>query len=133
MDGLAECSQDVVPLSRFGLCSPRLVCTSVYPVAVVCCLHVFGGPYGGSITPVFAAYPCRFNQPVGAQNLVGRNRDFRMLRQGIQWLLTSPEQRAGIPRRTFISWSGQAVAGVFAGLLCLRHDPWTLRIPCAAP
>jgi len=33
-------------------------------------------------------------------------------RQGIQWLLTRPEQRSGIPRRTFITWSGQAMAGV---------------------
>ncbi|MCH1581854.1 MAG: metallophosphoesterase [Flavobacteriales bacterium] len=34
------------------------------------------------------------------------------IRQGIQWLLTRPEGRSGIPRRTFITWSGQAVAGI---------------------
>ena len=37
------------------------------------------------------------------------------VRQGIQWLVTRPEQRVGIPRRTFITWSGQAVAGVLLG------------------
>jgi predicted MPP superfamily phosphohydrolase len=37
------------------------------------------------------------------------------VRQGIQWLVTRPEHRDGIPRRTFITWSGQAVAGVLLG------------------
>lgn len=37
------------------------------------------------------------------------------VRQGIQWLVTRPEQRAGIPRRTFITWTGQAAAGVLLG------------------
>ena len=46
---------------------------------------------------------------------LGGTEIFEMLRQGIQWLVTSPERRAGIPRRTFISWSGQAVAGVLLG------------------
>ena len=37
------------------------------------------------------------------------------LRQGGQWLVTRAEHRPGIPRRTFISWSGQAVAGILLG------------------
>lgn len=37
------------------------------------------------------------------------------LRFGAQWLFTSTDSRPGIPRRTFISWTGQAAAGVLFG------------------
>ncbi len=37
------------------------------------------------------------------------------VRQGLQWLLTRPEGRPGIPRRTFISLTGQGVAGILLG------------------
>lgn len=36
-------------------------------------------------------------------------------RQGLQWLFTRPEGRPGIPRRTFISLTGQGVAGILLG------------------
>jgi predicted MPP superfamily phosphohydrolase len=37
------------------------------------------------------------------------------VRQGLQWLFTRPEGRPGIPRRTFISLTGQGVAGILLG------------------
>ena len=37
------------------------------------------------------------------------------LRHAVQWILTSPDERPGIPRRTFITWSGQAAAGFLLG------------------
>ena len=37
------------------------------------------------------------------------------LRYGVQWLFTSSEARGGIPRRTFLTMTGQATAGLILG------------------
>ena len=67
-------SENVVRSESVRHRSESLVGRVRHPIDVVCRLYVSLGRVAGAQPAVFTRYTCRFDQLVGAQNVVGRNR-----------------------------------------------------------
>ena len=134
MDGLAECSPDVVPLQP--LCLVRRVWFVTMAIQLLWfAVYIFRWPIWREHHPSYLLLTHAVLISLLVPKIwLGGTEIFEMLRSGHTMVGDQPGAAAReFHGSTFISWSGQAVAGVFAGLLRLRHDPRALRLSRSAP